>query len=189
MNQIYTSHQPGDIVVVVPRWVIGAVGLLMLMMGLSISFLLLFSGFITQSILFTLAVLILVPVNLFVCYVTWRFYWYFILIGLLVQALCACTAFTGFTGIMGQMPSVRGIMGTPLAPVASVIAGTHILNLIFAVVLAVLTIGVMVMFYHLLFGGSARRVTYHYGDLYDIGDELRPPRRKRSGPRDLWQDD
>lgn len=189
MNQFDTPIQPGDIVVVVPRWVIGTVGLLMLMMGLSVSFLLLFSGLITESILFFLAVLILVPINLFVCYITWRFYWYFILIGLLIQALCACTAFTGFTGIMGQMLRVSGVMGTPLGPLAGIIARTHFLNVIFAVVLAAFTIGVIAMFYHLLMGSSPRRVMYHYGDPYDIDDEPRPPRRKRSGPRDLWQDE
>ena len=186
MNQITTPIQPGDIVVIVPRWIIGAVGLLMLMMGLSVSFILLFAGLITESILFTLAVLILVPINLFICYITWRFYWYFILIGLLLQSLCFCAAFTGFTGIMGQM--LRGVVGTPLAPIAMIVGRTHVLNIVFAVFLSALAVSVMIMFYRLLIGGSQPVVIYQYGDPYDIEDEPQP-RRKRSGHRDLWKDD
>src|SRR5688572_2084309 len=122
MTQHITASR-GDIVVVVPRWLIAAVGLVMLLTGLSISFFFLVIGLVTEGLFLSLAVLVMVPLQLLIAYITWRFYWYLMILGTLVSMLMACTLMTGVVRIGGNTYSLMYIApGMPILPVGNQLA-------------------------------------------------------------------
>jgi hypothetical protein len=178
---------PGDIVVIVPRWIIAAVGLLMLLLGLSASFILLFAGMVTEAMLFTLFVLVLVPLQLLIAYITWRFYWQILILGMMLQALCACTALTGLTGFAGQMyPAFRG---TPIAPVVLAIVQARALNVMLAFLLALLIVGIMAGLMWTAFQPSSAAPAEIDYDPYDLDKPMPRPKPRRKGTRlNMWDD-
>src|SRR5688500_9396332 len=95
MTQIPVTTQPGDVVVIVPRWLMRAVGFFSLFIGLGASFLLFLMGYTSEGLLLSGAMLVLVPIGLLIQYLLWRFYWYLALIGLLVQFVCFGLALGG----------------------------------------------------------------------------------------------
>jgi hypothetical protein len=189
MTQITTTTQPGDIVVIVPRWIIIAVGLLMLLMGLSVSFLFLFVGFITESLLFSLFVLVLVPLQLLILYIVWRYYWYFLMFGILLQSLLACTLLTGIVRIGGNTYSIiRSTSNAPVFPVGDRLA----LYVLLAFGLALLVVGILAFVINMVLSVSTpaapvrkSRPVEDYPPLDDPSWDDPKPRRRR----DLWQDD
>lgn len=153
-----TYHQPTDIVVVVPRGALLAVGLVFLLLGLTASLSLLFAGLFIQGIFLSLLVMVLVPFNLLILYILWRFYWYILIFAGLTQGLLACFFLTGIVSIGGSNSSpVRSIysllddkpVNTPMPQ--SAIGSEIILYVVLGFVLALLvTVGVGGLIYVLM---------------------------------------
>jgi hypothetical protein len=176
-------RQPGDIVVIVPRWLIAAVGLLMLLMGLTASFLFLFAGLITEGIFFSLAVVVLVLVQLLVLYIVWRFYWYVLIAAILIQGLLMLTVLTGFVRMGGNTTAfVRsGLTGAPVFPMGDALA----LIVLLSFATALIVVLVIALLLKSIIGSPfpAPRLDY------DVDDLDKPRRRKQPSRRDLWKDD
>lgn len=173
-------HSPGDIVVVVPRGMIIAVGLLLLLIELTFSFTFLFLGFATEGIFLSLFVMILAPLQLLILYIVWRFYWYLLVLGVMLQSLLTCAAVTGVARIGGNTYSILG--GSSMRQMGDALATT----VLFAFVLALLAVIVIAVLVQMFMPSPVPRVNY---DPYDL-DKPPPPRpRRKSNHRDLWEDD
>lgn len=178
-----------DIVVVVPRWIIAVCAFVMMAADLSIVFLFLFAGLVPESLFMTLFVLILVPLQLLIAFITWRFYWFILALGMVLQALCGITVLTGTVRVAGMTTAIlRG--GTPVFMQGQALA----IIILLAVALASLVSGIVVSVAYTMFGSGItgrvieEPVSPNY-DPYDI-DTPPPPRpRKRSGPKDLWRNE
>lgn len=182
MSQI-TRSNAGDIVVVVPRWLIMVVGLVMLLMGLSISFFLLFAGFVQEGIFLSMLVLIMVPLQLLLTYIVWRYYWYFMVIGSLISGLIACTVFTGTLRIGGNTYSmIRLAPSAPAMPVGDALAVIAFVAFIAALAVSML-IGYMI---NMVMGLSAPAESVRKSRPRD---ELPLDDPRQSRKRDLWKDD
>lgn len=174
------SAQPGDVVVIVPRWLIAAVGLVMLLMGLTISFLFVFVGHATTALFFSVFVLMFVPLQLLIMYILWRFFWYFMILGALIPSVLFLTIVTGFVRLGSDTPFVRdALTGDPVFVMGDNLAVIVLLSFLMAFVLVMIIALVLRAFIGSPFPSRP-------GD-YDI-DELDRP-RKRSVRRDLWKDD
>ncbi len=184
MSQV-TRHNPTDIVVVVPRWLVIAVGLVMLLMGLSVSFFLLFAGLVQEGIFLSLLVLIMVPLELLITYIVWRYYWYFMVIGTLIGTLMACTVFTGMLRIGGRSYAmVRLAPGAPAMPAGDALAVIAFVSFGLAVAVSLL-IGYLI---NMVLSSSAPAARMAY-DPYDLDKPQKPRPRRKSAHRDLWDDD
>lgn len=135
MTQHITA-QAGDIVVVVPRWLIIAVGLVMLLMGLTLSFLFLFIGQATMGVFASLFVLVMVPIQLLLLYIVWRFYWYLLILSIMVSGFLFLTVLTGFVRFGGNamQPFARNAAGGSMFPSGDALAGVVLLSFVMALV-------------------------------------------------------
>lgn len=135
MTQHITA-QAGDIVVIVPRWLIIAVGLVMLLMGLTLSFLFLFIGQASMGVFASLFVLVIVPIQLLIMYIVWRFYWYLLILSIMVSGFFFLTVLTGFVRLGGDAirPFARNLAGGPLFPSGDALAGVVLLSFVMALV-------------------------------------------------------
>lgn len=153
MTQITTTTQPGDIVVIVPGWIVRAVGFLSLFVGLSTSFLLFMNGYITEGVLLAVIMLALVPIGLLIQYLVWRFYWYMALIGLIFQSLCYVLTLIGTTGFVSRMPV--SVQNSPAGPTVAAL-GTNPVGALIAFLLAALMTAALYRFYTLWRRGDVR---------------------------------
>lgn len=147
MTQITTTTRPGDIVVIVPGWIIQAVGFLSLFVGLSGSFIAFAIGYVTEGVLLAVVMLALVPIGLLIQYVMWRFYWYLILIGLIFQSLCGVLTLLGATGFMNRMPP--RVENSSFGPTVSALGGLSPATVLIACLSAALITAGLWRFYSL----------------------------------------
>jgi hypothetical protein len=155
MTQITTTTQPGDIVVIVPQWVVRAVGFLSLFIGLSTSFLLFMAGYITEGLILAVIMLALVPIGLLIQYVMWRFYWYLALIGLIFQSLCYVLTLIGATGFMARMPA--SVQNSSIGPTAAALSNANPAGSLIAFLLAALVTATVWRVYTLWRGGAGAK--------------------------------
>lgn len=158
MTQITTTTQPGDIVVIVPGWIVRAVGFLSLFIGLSTALLLCFGGAIFEGTMLAVLLLAIVPISLLFQYFVWRFYWYLILVILLLQSLCYGLTLIGAANLIARMPSsvANSSFGVTAAnALGSVNPSTGLI----AFLLAALITAVLYRFYTLWRRGDVRPKT------------------------------
>lgn len=134
MTQIPITTQPGDVVVIVPRWLMRSIGFLSFFMGLSASFLLFLIGYTSEAVILSVAMLALVPIGLLIQYVLWRVYWYLILIGLLVQFVCFALT---LSGVVVDLASFS-VSESPFAPAISMLSSLNPLSMLLALCLSAL---------------------------------------------------
>lgn len=133
MTQIPITTQSGDVVVIVPRWLMRAVGFFSLFMDLSASFLLFLMGYTSEGLLLSGAMLVLVPLGLLIQYILWRFYWYLALVGLLVQFVCFGLALSGIANLESFSDPE-----SPLTPIVSILTSLNVLSVLLALFLSAL---------------------------------------------------
>ena len=144
MTQTAVTAQPGDVVVIVPRWLIRAIAFLSLFIGLSATFLLFLMGYTSEGLVLSIAMLALVPLGMLIQYLLWRFYWHLILIGLLVQCVLYGLA---LAGIATQSPSSN--TDTLLASVLSLLSSVNLLSQLLALFLSALITFILYRIYAL----------------------------------------
>lgn len=168
MTQITTTTQKGDIVVIVPGWVIRAVGFLSLFIGLSTSFIAFAIGYVTEGVLFAVVLLALVPIGLLIQYLMWRFYWYLILIGLIFQSLCGVLTLIGTTGFLVRMPP--SVANSPYGSTVSALGDLSPASVLIACLSAALITASLWRFYNLWRSDAKmKRVTQSpAGDSFDF---------------------
>jgi len=167
-----------DIVVIVPRWIIIVVGLVMLLGSLSFSFLFILSGFVEEGAFFALASAVIVPLNLLLLYIFWRFYWYFLALSLLASSLCSVTLITGLVRVSGMYVSPIRSGGVPIfqsSNLTNIVIGAFALAFLVVALLAALI-------FTFIMPPRPRPMNY------DVESLDRPVRRKK-GRRDLWEDE
>lgn len=86
MTQITTTTQAGDIVIIIPGWVMRLVGFLGLFGGFTLALLFVFMGHAIEGFLIALFTLVWTPIWMLFHYILWRFYWYLLAAWLALQA-------------------------------------------------------------------------------------------------------
>lgn len=164
MTQITTTTQPGDIVVIVPGWIIRAVGFLGLFCGLTLSFLVFAAGYVIEGLLSAVLMLGIVPIWMLFQYIFWRFHWYLLLIAMILSAtLCGSSLLLG----MRVTPSIaQSQFGSTAANFLTISPA----NGLVAFVIALLVTGVLYRFYTLWRSGAQAKPQAQpsNNDLFDF---------------------
>lgn len=158
-----------DIVVVVPRWLIIASGLLMLMIQLVFAFMVIFAGFLDAGLIFALFSLVSVPFTLLIAYMVWLFFWQLLVVSSVAAAFFFLLMVTGFARIGGRAlnPFVHMSNGAPVFGAADQLAVNLLISVILAA-LSVVIIGVVLQVILGPFSGSG-------------ADDTPAPRKPRQG--------
>jgi hypothetical protein len=167
MTQIPITTQPGDVVVIVPLWLMRAVGFFSLFIALGASFVLFLMGFTSEGLLFSVAMLVLVPLVMFIQYILWRFYWYLILVGLLVQLICFGLA---LAGVASQAPFSD--FDSPIGTALSLVSSINPLSALLALFLSALITFILYRVYA-LWQRPRLKATSSGGD--DVTSDFGPP--------------
>jgi hypothetical protein len=154
----------------------------MLGLELTIALLVLFMGAVPEALLMALFILVLVPVQLIIVFIVWRFYWSILLVGMVLQTLCSLTVLTGSIRVAGLILPIS-YDNRPIR-----LQGDNILlNVFLALGLAMSISGVIVFVVYSLIGLATAPDEPRQRDNFDDSMQLQPRRKTR--PVDLWQDD
>lgn len=161
----------------------------MLLMGLTVSLFFLVIGFVTEGIFFSLLVLVATPLYILIAYIMWRFFWFFLVLGPMVQFLFFCATSTGAARVAGSLSRIRIAPGGPVMPVGDALA-------IYGLIAFVLALGVVVIIGFLLRfaldmttpSAPVRKSRPPVKDYPPLDSpEWDDPKPRRA--RDLWRDD
>lgn len=156
MSQITTTTQPGDIVIVVPGWIMRLVGFMGLFGGLTLSLLIILIGYPIEGFLVLLFTLVWTPIWMLFHYIVWRFYWYLLAAWLSIQA---------FLWVAGFLLLIRGVTLLPrslgLDAVSTSAMNANPINGCFSLIIAALITAVVYRLYILSRERSIRPAERH----------------------------